>query len=338
MKMPKPIIEFYPLEGGKPTVKPGPTPPSPTDVRWMRVQEFLRANTFRPNTIKAYEREIQRFLSWTDETWIDITPRDIANYKYHLEQQGLAIASVSRALAPLKSLFKWLLASGYIVQNPTLNTKLPVPPEPLPQHFNPDEVQALYDALSDRGDLERRDRAILTVLEFGGLRISEVSALNIEDFMLDEADSEYPGWGSIIVREAKDDSTGSIPLPPRAVATLQAYLQERRDRGESLTPDAPLFVSQSGNPQRAGIRLGTHGIYTLFRSLGHRAGIPNCHPHRFRHTFATRLVLMGMDSYLGRKLTRHKTESAYRRYSEYGRQIAAEQAYKERFRDRDSER
>lgn len=338
MKQPKPVLEFYPLDGGKPQpiANPDPTPPSPTDMRWMRVQEFFRANSFRPNTLKAYDRELRRFLNWTDKTWYEITARDIANYKHELEEQGLAIASISRAIAPLKSIFKWLFASGYISENPTTNVKLPTPPEPLPQHFNLAEVEALYDAVSERGRFEKRDRAILTILEFGGLRIGEVSALNLEDFVPEGNDPAYPGWGFVIIREAKDDSTGSIPLPPRAIAILQAYLQERKDQGEPLSPDAPLFLARSTNPQRQGTRLGTHGIYTLFRELGHQAGIPDCHPHRFRHTFATRLVLMGIDSYLGRKLTRHKSERAYRRYSEYGRQIAAEQAYKQRFQDHSS--
>lgn len=332
MKQPKPVLEFHPLDGGKPQ-PPLPQEPSTTDMRWLRVQEFFRANSFRPNTLKAYDRELRRFLAWTDKAWFEITARDIANYKHELEEQGLAIASISRAVAPLKSLFKWLLACGYISENPTRNVKLPTPPDPLPQHFTPIEVEALYEALGNRGMLEKRDRAILTVLEFGGLRISEVSALNIEDFSSEGNDAAYPGWGFVTVREAKDDSTGSIPLPPRAVAILQDYLQERQDQGERLLPDAPLFLGCSNNPQRQGTRLGTHGIYTLFRDLGQQAGVADCHPHRFRHTFATRLVLMGIDSYLGRKLTRHRSERAYRRYSEYARQIAAEQAYKERFRD-----
>jgi integrase/recombinase XerD len=79
--------------------------------------------------------------------------------------------------------------------------------------------------------------------------------------------------------------------------------------------------------------LGYRGIYNLIKDLGEVAGIENCHPHRLRHTFATRLVLKGVDSYLARKLTRHKSESAFRRYSEHARQQAAEEAFHAAFGD-----
>jgi integrase/recombinase XerD len=332
MPIPQPTLKFYSPQDDLRNPALPLCLPVPPDIRWFPVQDFFRAHNFRPNTIKAYQRELQRFLAWTDQSWIEISPRDFANYKHHLEQQGLAIASVARALAPLKSLFKWLTVSGYVAQNPTLQTNLPTPPRPLPQHFSAEEIEVLYNALADRGATALRDRAILTVLEFGGLRLSEVSALNLEDWVIDDADPTFPGWGSITVRAAKDDSTGSIPLPPDAVTVLQTYLEERRHQGEDLSaPSTPLFLAQSLNPKRRGTRLGPSGIYALLQDLGQMAGVPHCHPHRFRHTFATRLVLMGMDSYLGRKLTRHRSERAYQRYSEYGRQIAAEQDYKSRF-------
>jgi integrase/recombinase XerD len=98
-----------------------------------------------------------------------------------------------------------------------------------------------------------------------------------------------------------------------------------------LNPESPLFVSTSHNSR--GKRLGYRGIYDLIKDLGKVAGIENCHPHRLRHTFATRLVLKGVDSYLARKLTRHKSESAFRRYSEYARQQAAEEAFHAAFGD-----
>jgi integrase/recombinase XerD len=341
MVLPKPILEFYTQEdrlSGSDDVQSQAFPvtaPTPSDVRWAQAQEFLRANTFRPNTVLAYERELRKFLAWTDTPWADISSRDFANYKHDLEQQGLAISSVARALAPVKSIFKWLAASGYIHQNPTLNTKLPTPPEPLPQHFTDAEVDALYEALDFRGTLETRDRAILTAFEFAGLRISEVSALNLEDFVAENDDLAYPGWGYIIVREAKDDSVGRVPLPPEAIAAIQAYLEERQASGDLIDqPNTPLFLAQSLNPQRRGTRLGEDGIYDLFQDLQQITGIANCHPHRLRHTFGTRLVLMGMDSYLGRKLMRQKSERAYRRYTEYARQLAAEQAYKQTYQRR----
>jgi integrase/recombinase XerD len=61
--------------------------PSPADLRWSRVEEFLRSRELRPNTLKAYERELRAFLDWTAKSWQDITARDLDRYKGYLKEQ-----------------------------------------------------------------------------------------------------------------------------------------------------------------------------------------------------------------------------------------------------------
>ncbi len=327
MSKPKPILEFYSIPGGRNTA----TPPSEstqtaTDFRWLRVEEFFQAKAIAPNTKKAYERELRRFIRWTDKAWYDINSRDIANYKRYLEElkndkgkPQLSPATVAAALTTLKSFFKWLVTSHYINANPTVAVSIPPQKKPQPQHLEDDEVEALYDALEYRGEMQLRDRAILAVLEHG-LRADEVSQLNLGDY-----DGER-----VYIRQAKHDSTGWVPLSCAAAAAVDSYLEQRRQQGDKLDePVAPLFLSHSPKPKFKGQRLGYDGIYKMIRELGELAGVAQCHPHRLRHTFATRLVLMGIDSYLARKLTRHESESAFRRYSEHARAIAAEAAYRQ---------
>ena len=223
-------------------------------------------------------------------------------------------------------MFKWLVASGYLESNPTAGVTIPPQKKPEPKHLEDAEVALLYAEVARNGETRLRDTAILAVLEHG-LRAREVSNLNVGDY----------SQSRIYIREAKQDSTGWVPLAPDACIALDAYLREpetgaqrnRINSGENLEDSSPLFISRSLKPHLSGKRLGYDGIYKLVKDLGERAGIPNCHPHRLRHTFATRLVLMGIDSYLARKLTRHESERVFRRYSEHGRAIAAENAFRD---------
>ena len=158
-----------------------------------------------------------------------------------------------------------------------------------------------------------RDRALLAVLEHG-LRAGEVSLLDVGD---------YDGT-RLDIRKAKDDSTGKVPLLPRAREALDEYLQWR-EQTEELTDELPLFVTLI--PGRPAHRLGYQGIRNVIRELAELAGLEGMTPHRLRHTFATNLALWGMDGMHARTLTRHKDERSYRRYAKRALQVAAEQAF-----------
>ncbi len=70
---PKPILEFHKRKSGRASNEQPVQPPR--DLRWLRVEEFFHARTIAPNTKKAYERELKRFVDWTDKAWNDITGR-----------------------------------------------------------------------------------------------------------------------------------------------------------------------------------------------------------------------------------------------------------------------
>jgi integrase/recombinase XerD len=301
------------------------TTPEIFDQATDRIAQFLKSKALAAKTQREYYRELHRFVVWIKETdnpqgwsdWQSVSAFHVADYKASLTP-SFAPASVAQSIAALKSFFRWMVESGYLTVNPTLPVRVPAISEPVAQHFTEDEMTALTEALEFRGNTEVRDRAVMAALEHG-LRVNEVCRLNVEDF-----DGER-----LTIHEAKHDSVGQVPLVSDAIVALKAYLHERQSQGDALQPDSPLFLSTSYNSK--GKRLGYRGIYNLVRDLGEVAGIENCHPHRLRHTFATRLVLKGVDSYLARKLTRHRSENAFRRYSEHSRQQAAEQAFLKAF-------
>jgi integrase/recombinase XerD len=287
------------------------------DLRWARVEEFLRSRELRPNTRKAYEREFRAFLEWTDKGWQDITARDIDRYKTHLKslpsQRGgqRKAATINLSLSALQSIFKWLCARDYIGKDPMVLVEKPKSDPILPQEWSPEEVKALFEATTQRGESEPRDRALLWIL-LHGLRAREIEALNVGDF----------DGKRVNIREAKDDSVGQVPLLPEAIETLEVYLHFRCCWGEAVEAESPLFLSESNNSK--GLRLSYWGIYKVLKELAELAGVKDAHPHQGRHTVATEMVSRGMDPLLARQITRHKSEKSFERYSKRALQKQAE--------------
>ena len=316
--MPRPMPKPKFIEVGRPNAVQITQPP--TEIGWQRVEEFLQVRELAENSKKAYERQLRQFYEWAQKPWQAITHRDIDRYKLHLKElpskRGgtLSPATINQSLNALRSFFKWLTVKDYISRNPTLTVEpLKIPPKP-PQDLAEEQVSALTDALSFRGESEVRDRAILHVLAHG-LRASEVSALDV---------CKYDGKG-LAIEDAKWGSDGRVPLKPDAITALDSYLGWRVRQGIDTTPDSPLFISLSNNSR--GKRLGYRGIYNLVKDLAEVSGLENIHPHRLRHTCATLLVLRGMDTMLAKRFVRIKSDSVFARYGDRALNIKMEETF-----------
>ena len=292
---------------------------SPIDLRAVRVEQFLKARALATNSQKAYRRELQRFLAWTERPWSQITPRQIVQYKEYLEA-SLADSSVNRALSALKSFFSWLQQAypESISTNPTKAVTLNKLPSPPAFDLSDSEVDALIKAIGQLPEARQGREAALIAVLLHGLRAGEVAALNLGD---------YDGI-RLTIRKGKDDSSGTVPLNRQARECLNAYLKDRRHAGERFSRERPLFLSCSPIHLK-GERLGYQGIYYTIKELGELAGITNLTPHRLRHTYATKLLLKGIDSLHARTLTRHKSEVNFKRYAKRALGAAAERAFYE---------
>ncbi|MBD3883917.1 tyrosine-type recombinase/integrase [Phormidium tenue FACHB-886] len=286
-----------------------------TDLRQLRVQEFLQARSLQPKSCKAYQRDLQLFMDWTETTWSQVNRRQIAQFKQHLlKEKHFAPNSVNRTLQTLKTFFKWLLRSRYISIDPTTEVQQERVPEPKAKDLEAEEVTRIYAAIEQR-HWKERDRALWTVL-LHGLRAEEVSNLNIADYVGDE----------LVVRQAKHDSTGEVPLTTEGKADLDAYLNWLTlHTGQVPTPNQPLFVSFS--PRSRGQRLTYWGIRQIVDQLAAATGI-DLHSHRGRHTFATRLIVdLEMDPSLAMELTRHRDPRSFKRYTNRKTKLAAKRAF-----------
>lgn len=295
------------------------------DLRLERVREYLQASNLAPNTQKSYRIELERFVRWSGKAWIDVTARDIARFKQYLKdecrtRQGkhLSSAAINQAITALKSFYKWFQLSGYLdltAALPTAAVRFEKLGEPLPRHLSSEQMEAIFQAVDGEKDINLRDRALLAVLSHG-LRAEDVSTLNVGNF---------DGTRLCFMRK-KDKSEALVPLRSAARDQIYAYLERRRSRREVLTDESPLFLSY--DPRGMGQRLGYQGIYYFTRiRLAEATGIQDLTPHRFRHTYATELVALGIDSLLARSLTGHKSEKVFQRYIKGKQLSAAEDAF-----------
>jgi len=293
------------------------------DIRSGKVQEFLNSSNLAANTRKVYERELKRFLSWTELLWADIKPRHVAQYKAYLmhelrtdKEQPLSKSSINSAIATLKSFFGWMEQTypDLVANNPVTSIKLEKIPLPPAQSLTAEQMQQVWNVLDLLGETQQRDTALVHILSHG-LRAGEIVALNVGAF-----DGRL-----LFLADTKTDEPRLVPLRKQSRQVLQQYLSWREEQGEVLSSDHPLVLSH--HVIRQGQRLSYHGIYFAVEKIGELAGIPDLHPHQFRHTYATELLLKGVDPTHARKLTGHKSDKAFKRYTLRSEQEAAISAY-----------
>ena len=112
MSIPEPILVVY----GEP-----PKAIATTDLRQARVDEFLASRSLQPKSRKAYQADLRIFMDWCDLAWVDVSRRKVTQFKtFLLKERELALSSVNRVLRTLKSFYRWMLLSEYVVADPTI--------------------------------------------------------------------------------------------------------------------------------------------------------------------------------------------------------------------------
>ncbi|WP_373543942.1 tyrosine-type recombinase/integrase [Chamaesiphon sp.] len=308
-----------------PAAKPPPSPLAQPlqgriiELRETRIEEFLQARSLSPNSQLAYRRDLNHFLRWITMGWAAVTPRQVAQFKAHLlridsetDRRVLVDSSVCRILGTLKNFYGWLLKSQYVSADPTIGIELPKLVEPEAQNLDDITVEQILQAATN-SSIPERNITIVSVL-LHGLRASEVVNLNLED---------YDGQ-RLNIRQAKADSKGKVPLTVQTRSLLDRYLEWRERQGHSIEPNSPIFISESN--RNRGQRLSYDGIYKVVKEFEAVTNV-SIHPHQFRHTFATNMMVQGMNPYHVMTMTRHRSTASFRRYTKAADQAAAEAAF-----------
>jgi len=277
------------------------------------------------HTLRAYERELRGFAAWATEhcggaeggTGIEaIEHTHIRAYLGTLYERGLAKASAARALAAIRSWFKWLARTGLLEQNAAALVSTPRLPKHLPRVPSIEQMNRVVDTVGeDAASWPARDRAILELLYGCGIRNAELTGLDLKDI--------YWANEAILVR-GKGQKQRYVPLGDAAAAALRAYLGERQARlaacGKRKAPATPaLFVNLHlrGLGKTGGPRLTTRSVGRIVKRIAILRGLSgDVHPHTLRHAFGTHLLEEGADLRAIQELLGHERLSTTQRYTQ----------------------
>jgi len=255
-----------------------------------------------PHTLDAYASDLAQFLEFvrrerSGETGIDsIDHLLIRRYLALLHKDHLK-SSIGRKLAAVRAFFKYLVREGRVTKNPAELVSTPKKEKRLPFHLNIDEVTTLVESPPEGKLLGLRDRAILETLYSCGLRVSELTGLNVGGVELEE------GLVRVLGKGGKERI---VPIGSYARRAIAEYLAARN----APSGDAPLFLNARGGrlTSRSVARVVDKYITTL-------ATMKKISPHTLRHTFATHLLEQGADLRAIQELLGHASLSTTQKYT-----------------------
>src|SRR5258708_5047880 len=220
------------------------------------------------HTLRAYWNELSRFAEYLgpDVGWKEVDHVFIRGFLSHLHSRGLSKVSVARALAALRSMYKWLAREGVVQQNPAKLVATRKLPKKLPRVPTVEEINGVLNTrMPDSAAFPERDRAVLELLYGCGLRNSELVGIELGD--IEEAN------GVILVR-GKGKKQRYVPLEGVAEEVLRAYRAARQKvLGEMHKSTRRLFINQRGGP------LTTRSVARIVKQIAVAHGLsPDIHP------------------------------------------------------------
>jgi len=229
----------------------------------------------------------------------------IRGYLANLYERGLTKTSVARALAALRSLYKWLAQEGEVEQNPAALVATPKLPKKLPRVPTIEEVNTVLDsAMPECSAFADRDQVILELLYGCGIRNSELIGINLDDIR----------WSNeLILVRGKGRKERYVPFGESAKASVQNYLPARqRVLGETRsTTEKALLINLRGQ------RLTTRSVGRIVKQIAVARGLsPDVHPHTLRHAFGTHMLEEGADLRAIQEMLGHERLSTTQRYTQ----------------------
>ena len=266
-----------------------------------------------PHTVRAYERELHGFAEFLAEQYgakmavTRIEHQQIRAYLGELYTRGLGKASVARALASIRSWFKWMARQGLVEQSPAALVATPKLPKHLPRVPTIEEMNRVVESAADEAAAwPERDRAIFELLYGCGIRNAELVGIDLRDIH----------WANeaILVR-GKGRKERYVPLGDAAAQAIRAYLPVREAKlaaAGKISPALLLNVRLRGDG-----RLTTRSVGRIVKRIALAHGLPaDVHPHTLRHAFGTHMLEEGADLRAIQELMGHERLSTTQRYTQ----------------------
>ena len=260
------------------------------------------------NTVEAYGRDLARYVAWLADRGVSdpegVTRELVEAHVAALVEVGLAPASVERAVSAVKGFHRFMVADGICEAFPTSDLPLPSKPERLPDVISVDDAARLLDQPFPQTPAGLRDRAILEVLYGCGLRVSELTGLDLRTALLDEGLLRVFGKG---------EKERVVPVLGTAAEALAAYLERGRGALVGRRPTQAVFLNVRGD------RISRQSVHAIVEKYGRVAGLKGLHPHTLRHSFATHLLEGGADLRVVQELLGHANVATTQLYTHVDR-------------------
>ncbi len=265
------------------------------DVESAWIEKFVRHLAYERRlsalTCKHYRRDISALAKYCDQQslprWENLDDDHVRAFAAQTYRRGLSSRSIQRQLSAARTFFRYLLREQHVKKNPVLEVHAPKSGKRLPENLDADRMARLLD-IKGEGPLVARDRAILELLYSSGLRLAELTGLNLGD--VDRADATVAVTG-------KGGKDRIIPVGRYAIKAVTAWLKERPTLAGA--DETALFVSNRGT------RISPRSVQARVDHWAKKQGIDiRVYPHLFRHSFATHLLesshdLRGVQELLG---------------------------------------
>jgi integrase/recombinase XerD len=282
---------------------------------YLRLERSLSGNS-----VDAYVRDVEKLEEFLELSEIGLPPAKIleehlAAFLKYLSELGLAAHSQARMLSGIKAFFKYLLLENEITEDPTELLESPRLPRKLPDVLSYEEIESMLAAIDHSTPEGTRNRAIMEVLYSSGLRVSELTSLQLTHCYFDI------GFIRIL---GKGDKVRLVPIGKEAIKYTQIYLEHvRNDTAAKKDSEDIVFLNRRGG------QLSRVMIFIMIKDAAEKAGVhKNVSPHTFRHSFATHLIEGGASLRAVQEMLGHESITTTEIYThldrDYLRQVITE--------------
>ncbi len=254
---------------------------------------------FSEHTVKAYCSDIVSFILWLNGVkCVECNFDKLREYLHFIQRFDYKKTTIARKTASVRTFYKFLTRERYIDSNPAESLTAPKRPKPLPKFLTPEEVEKILNNVKIDTPAGFRNRVILELLWATGMRVSELSNLNIGDINYEENEIRVFGKGAkervVLMSERAKNYLKQYIDSARTLVVLPEY------RTEDVNDSSPVFVNNTG------YRLQNKTIRNAINEIVERIELPKkVTPHVFRHSFATKLIENGADLRIVQELLGH---------------------------------
>ena len=273
---------------------------------------------FSDNTVNAYIKDMHELIEYIERIY-NIKNLSLVDYKtlrkyiVFLKQKKYADRTIARKISSFRIFFKYLIQEGLIRNNPAEYVQIPKIKKNLPEFLFYEEIVKLIESIKEDKPVVERDKAIIELLYGTGMRVAELSALNIED-VTDSINNPIDLYYDTIKVMGKGSKERIIPFSKPTKTAIYYYLRNRgkvpKKDYRNYISDTALFVNCYGE------RLSPSSIRKLINKYMKKACLnKKISPHVFRHTFATHLLNGGADLRSVQELLGHESLSTTQIYT-----------------------